>query len=272
MTPERIDPEVVRQYRLFLAGLRVPNGALLKRVTQTYHLIALRALLRYLSVQRGLGTLSPDRIELPKSTPRQVSFLGSEELNRLLGSPDTSTLGGLRDRAILETLFSTGLRVSELARLNREQMDLDGRELGVVGKGNKPRVVFLSDSAAMWIGQYLESREDHFRPLFIRYSGGCDIAKGGERMRLTPRSIQRIVAKYARCSFVTAKTSPHTLRHSFATDLLVGGADIRSVQEMLGHKSITTTQVYTHVTDKHLKEVHKAFHARNKDAKNAQDG
>lgn len=266
-TLQDIDLELVRRYRLYLARFTGANGARLKKVTQNYHLIALRAFLRYLSVQRDMPVLSPDKIELPKSSPRTVTFLGSEEMERLVSSPDTSEVTGLRDRAILETLFSTGLRVSELARLNRDQIDLEGRELGVIGKGSKPRVVFLSDTAAEWIGRYLQSRDDYFKPLFIRYSGREDSAKGGENMRLTPRSVQRIVAKYAKQSFLPVKASPHTLRHSFATDLLIGGADIRSVQEMLGHQSITTTQVYTHVTDRHLKEIHRAFHGRSKKTK-----
>jgi len=156
--------------------------------------------------------------------------------------------------------------VSELVRINRDQIDLERREFGVVGKGSKPRVVFLSDTAAWWIKRYLESREDYFKPLFIRYAGREDSTRGGEKMRLTPRSVQRVVAKYARMCGLPVKASPHTLRHSFATDLLIAGADIRSVQEMLGHESIRTTQVYTHVTDRQLKEVHRAFHGRGKEA------
>jgi len=261
---ENIDLELIRRFRLHLARIVTPTGDRLKKVTQTYHLIALRALMRYLSVQRGMAVLSPDRIELPKAAARTVTFLGPDDLESLLSAPDTTELPGIRDRAILETLFSTGLRVSELARLNRGDIDIEGRELGVIGKGRKPRVVFLSDSAVEWIARYLESREEYFKPLFIRHTGTVDPAKGGERMRLTPRSIQRIVQKYARIAYVPVKTSPHTLRHTFATDLLIAGADIRSVQEMLGHQSITTTQVYTHVTDRHLKEVHRSFHGKRK--------
>ncbi|MBM4462334.1 MAG: hypothetical protein FJ012_03215 [Chloroflexi bacterium] len=262
-----VDEELVRRYRLYLARLAGPSGEGLKKITQTYYLIALRALLRYLIVQRNLTALSPDRIQLPKTGSRVIKFLSSEEIERLLGSPDTSNITGLRDRAILEMLFSTGLRVSELTRLNREQIDLERKELGVIGKGSKARVVFLSESAAEWVGRYLRSREDYFRPLFIRYAGAEDISKDGERMRLTPRSVQRIVKKYGRMCHLQVKTSPHTLRHSFATDLLIAGADIRSVQEMLGHESITTTQVYTHVTDRHLKEVHRVFHGKSKQVK-----
>jgi site-specific recombinase XerD len=260
--PEDIDLELLRKYRLYLSRLTGPDGSLLKKVTQSYYIIALRALLRYLVVQRNVSTLPPEKIELPKGTARTVTFLNTDQMERVLSSPDTSTVVGLRDRAILETLFSTGLRVSELSRLNRDQIDLERREFGVVGKGSKPRVVFLSDDAAEWIGRYLDTREDHFKPVFIRYSRGVNMSKDGEKMRLTPRSIQLVVSKYSRG--LPVKATPHTLRHSFATDLLSAGADIRSVQEMLGHESIRTTQVYTHVTDRQLREVHRAFHGRKK--------
>jgi len=260
--PEDIDLELIRRYRLYLAHLRNRNGIQLKRISQSYHIIALRAFLRYLLVQRDIPTLSPDKIELPKQSSRSVSFLDSEQIKRLLNSPQISNNTGLRDKAILETLFSTGLRVSELVNLNRDQIDLRRQEFGIRGKGNRLRVVFLSDAAAQWIRRYLQSRQDHFKPLFIRYSGRVDTGKNGEKMRLTARSIQNIVAKYAKRCGLPIKVSPHTLRHSFATDLLISGADIRSVQEMLGHQSITTTQVYTHVTNRHLKEVHRAFHSR----------
>ena len=265
--PEDITLGLVRKYRLYLARLTNNSGLPLKKVTQNYHIIALRAFLRYLSSQRDITTLSPDKIELPKSTSRTVTFLNSDQIEKLLSGPDTSKVIGLRDRAILETLFSTGLRVSELAHLNRDQINLERKEFGVIGKGAKPRVVFLSDTAAEWIERYLESREDYFKPLFIRYSGHIDTARDGEKMRLTPRSIQLIVAKYARLCGLPFDTTPHTLRHSFATDLLIEGADLRSVQEMLGHESIRTTQVYTHVTDRRLREVHKTFHSRNKPVK-----
>ncbi len=259
---EDIDLELVRRYRLYLSRFEGPDGAPLKKTTQSYYIIALRALLRYLVVQCNVATLSPEKIELPKSTSRSVSFLNADQVERLLNSPDISNVSGLRDRAILETLFSTGLRVSELARLNRDQVDLERKEFGVIGKGSKPRVVFLSDEAAEWIRRYLDTREDHFKPLFIRYAGGVDISKDGQNMRLTPRSIQLMVSKHSRMCGLPVKATPHTLRHSFATDLLSAGADIRSVQEMLGHESIRTTQVYTHVTDRQLREVHRAFHGR----------
>jgi site-specific recombinase XerD len=263
--PEDISPELIRKYRLYLAHFNDQTGKPLKRITQTYHIIALRAFLRYLLVQRDIPTLSPDKIELPKQSQRLVTFLNPEQVERLLNSPKISDEVGLRDKAILETLFSTGLRVSELVRLNRDQINLERKEFGVRGKGNKLRVVFLSDTATHWLERYLKTRKDSFKPLFIRYSGRVDTKKDGEPMRLTARSIQEIVSKYAKRCGLPIEVTPHTLRHSFATDLLIGGADLRSVQEMLGHESIRTTQVYTHVTNRHLKEVHQAYHSRNKE-------
>ncbi|UCH51716.1 MAG: tyrosine-type recombinase/integrase [Chloroflexota bacterium] len=263
--PEDIKPELIRRYRLYLAHLRDQNDKPLKRITQTYHIIALRAFLRYLLVQRDISTLSPDKIELPKQSQRLVTFLNPEQLERLLNSPKISDEVGLRDKAIMETLFSTGLRVSELVRLNRDQINLDRKEFGVRGKGDKLRVVFLSDTAAHWLGRYLQARKDSFKPLFRRYSGRIDATRDGEKMRLTARSVQEIVNKYAKRCGLPLEVTPHTLRHSFATDLLIAGADLRSVQEMLGHESIRTTQVYTHVTNRHLKEVHQTYHSRNKE-------
>ena len=264
--PEDINLELVRRYRLYLAHLRARDGLPLERVTQSYHIVALRAFLRYLLVQRDIPTLSPDKVELPKQSSHSIAFLNPEQIKRLLSSPQVSNIIGLRDKAILETLFSTGLRVSELVNLNRDQIDLERKEFGVKGKGNKIRVVFLSDTAAQWIERYLRSRQDNFKPLFIRHSGKVDARNSGEKMRLTARSIQNIVSKYAKRAGLPIEATPHTLRHSFATDLLISGADIRSVQEMLGHESIRTTQVYTHVTNRHLKEVHKAFHSRDRQA------
>jgi len=259
-----INVDMVREYRLHLARSTRPDGQELKRVTQGYYLIALRALLRYLAVQRDMDVMVADKIELPKAEGRSVSFLKVDEMDRLVSAPDVSEEPGLRDRAILEMLFSTGLRVSELVKINRDQIDLQRRELGVIGKGNRARVVFLSDDAAVWLKKYLDSREDFFKPLFIRYAGRGIAGKDGDKMRLTTRSVQRIVHMHAKGAMLQVKTTPHTLRHSFATDLLSGGADIRSVQEMLGHKDLHTTQIYTHVTDKRLKEVHRAFHGRKK--------
>ncbi len=258
--PKDIKLEMVRQYRLYLARLKDRHGQFLKRVTQSYHIITLRAFLRYLSAQRDIATLSSDKIELPKGKTRSVKFLDAEQVERLLNSPDVSDEIGLRDKAILELLFSTGLRVSELVGLNRDQINISRQEFGIVGKGNKPRVAYISNTAAGWLEQYLKSRDDSFRSLFIRYSGALDKSQGGERMRLTVRSIQRIVDKYARRILLPIKATPHTLRHSFATDLLIAGADIRSVQEMLGHESISTTQIYTHVTNSQLKHAHQKYH------------
>lgn len=260
--PENINLDIIRKYRIYLAYLRDRNNKLLKPVTQSYHIVALRAFLRYLIVQRDISTLSPDKIDLPKQKTRIVNFLKPDQLERLLSSPQISDEIGLRDRTIMETLFSTGLRVSELAKLNRDHVDLERQEFGVRGKGGKVRVVFLSDTATGWIRRYLRERKDNFAPLFIRYSGSVNTEKSGEKMRLTVRYIHKMVAKYTKRCGLSIKVSPHTLRHSFATDLLIAGADLRSVQEMLGHESIRTTQVYTHVTNRHLKEVHKAFHSR----------
>jgi len=264
--PEDIDLDMVRKYRLFLAHLCNNKDKPLKKVTQGYHIIALRAFLRYLSVHRDIPTLTPDKIELPKNDSKMVSFLNSEQVERLINAPNTSTITGIRDRAILETLFSTGLRVSELVGLNRDQINLERKEFGIIGKGKKPRVVFLSNVAAASIEHYLNTRNDPFKPVFLRHSGHEDRERDGEKMRLTPRWVQKIVSKYATKCGLPLRASPHTLRHSFATDLLISGADIRSVQEMLGHESIRTTQVYTHVTDSKLREVHKAFHGKNRGA------
>jgi site-specific recombinase XerD len=262
-SPGDISLQLVRRYRLYLARLRKDDyGQPLKKITQTYHIIALRAFLRYLSVQRDIPTLPYAKIELPKEKPRSVEFLNIDQVGMLLKSPDVSCQVGLRDRAILEILFSAGLRVSELVKLNRGQIDIERREFGVIGKGQKTRVAYLSDEAAFWLGRYLNSRADSFKPLFIRYSGRVETARDGEKMRLTVRSVQRIVDKYAKKSYLPLKVTPHTLRHSFATDLLTSGADLRSVQEMLGHENVSTTQIYTHITNPQLKQIHKTYHRR----------
>lgn len=265
ITPEGINLEIIRKYRLFLARFKDEHGALLKRITQSYHIIALRAFLRYLIVQRDIDTISPEKIELPKQQTRSVDFLNLDQIERLLDSPDISNDLALRDKAILETLFSTGLRVSELVKLNRDSINLNRKEFGVRGKGGKLRVIFLSDSAAEWIERYLNRRKDRYKPLFIRHDRGSK-ASGltSENMRLTARSIQKIVSKYAKNAGLPLDVTPHTLRHSFATDLLISGADLRAVQEMLGHESIRTTQIYTHITNRHLKEIHDTFHRHSK--------
>jgi site-specific recombinase XerD len=260
-----INLDIVRKYRLYLSNYVDKKDMTLKRVTQSYYIIALRSFLKYL-VRNDYNTLSPDRIDLPKSESKSLKFLEKNHLQTLFDAVDVSKNDekALRDRAILELLFSTGLRVSEAARLNREHINFDTREFGVIGKGGRARVVFLSDSAAVWLGKYFEVREDPWKPVFIRYSKEKTYENDGEKMRLTPRSIERILEKYVRLSRIPVKATPHTLRHSFATDLLYNGADLRSVQEMLGHKNISTTQIYTHVTNPQLREIHKKFHQGNK--------
>lgn len=264
INPKGIDLNTVRKYRLYLSRWSDPKRKKpLKRVTQNYFMIALRAFLKYLA-RIDIETLSPEKVELGEAEPRPLKVLDEMQLKQLLEAPDSSKKDGMRDKAVLETFFSTGLRVSELASLNRDTINLDRREFGIIGKGGKERVVFISDCAADFLRKYLEFRKDSFKPLFIRFQGKVDPAKNGEAMRLTPRSIERIVEKYVKQLGFSVKATPHTLRHSFATDLLINGADIRSVQEMLGHSNISTTQIYTHVTNAHLKDVHKAFHSGNK--------
>lgn len=250
-----INQDVVRAYRVFLANMN------LGRRTQGYHVIALRSFLKWL-IKNDYQVMAPDKIDLPKTQERQVKFLTGEQVDRLLNSPSLSTIGGKRDKAILEVLFSTGLRVSELVKLDRDKIDLDRREFGIIGKGGRARVVFLSTRASLWLKKYLEAREDKYKPVFIRHKGKMDPTTPDEKMRLTPRSVQRMIKKYVRKIKLPVDATPHVLRHSFATDLLMAGADIRSVQEMLGHKNISTTQIYTHVTNKQLRDIHAAFHGK----------
>jgi len=253
----------VRKYRVYLSNRVDKKGLTLKRITQNYYVIALRSFLRFL-IKNDHETLEPSKIDLPKAESRSLKFLDRDQIDRLVISVDTQKPEGKRDRAILELLFSTGLRVSELVSLNRDKINLDRREFGIIGKGGRARVVFISDRAAQWLSEYLKTREDIYNPLFIRYSGK-EIPEGrGEKMRLTARSIERLVKKYVRAARLPVDATVHTLRHSFATDLLTNGADLRSVQEMLGHKNISTTQIYTHVTNKQLRDVHEAFHSGNK--------
>lgn len=261
--PQDLDLETVKKYRVFLSRYLGKNGLPLKKVTQNYYVIALRAFLRYL-VKKDLPVVAPEKIELPKVESRSLKFLDREQLARLLSAPEISTPNGLRDKALLEMLFSTGLRVSELVKLNRDQINLERREFGVIGKGQRQRVVFLSDRACQWLERYLASRQDDYKPLFIRYAGTPDGSLGGEKMRLTVRSVQRILDKYVKKAKIPIKATPHSIRHSFATDLLQNGADLRAIQELLGHKNIATTQIYTHVTNQQLREVHQAFHSGNK--------
>ncbi|OGH11380.1 MAG: hypothetical protein A3B38_00950 [Candidatus Levybacteria bacterium RIFCSPLOWO2_01_FULL_36_13] len=260
---EDLDLATVRKYRVFLANREDNKGLTLKRVTQNYYVIALRSFLRFL-IKNDFQTLEPSKIDLPKTESRNLKFLSSEQIDRLVTSVDTSKEEGLRDRAILELLFSTGLRVSELTKLNHEQINFERREFGVIGKGSRLRLVFISDRAADWIKRYLDERKDVFKPLFIRYSGKVVEDDSGEKMRLTARSVERIVKKYVRLARIPVDATVHTLRHSFATDLLHNGADLRSVQEMLGHKNIATTQIYTHITNPQLRDTHRSFHSGNK--------
>lgn len=258
---EEINDELVRKFRLHLNRTTDNLGRPLKKTTQNYHIIALRAFLKYLA-KRSIKTLAAERIELGKQEERQVSFLEAGELERFIAAPDKNTLSSLRDRAILEMLFSTGLRVSELCALDKDNIDLGGGEFGVRGKGGKVRLVFLSDRAKEALKKYFDKRNDIDEALFIRVPGNAKF-NANQSLRLTPRSIQRIIKKYSIVAgIVGKKITPHILRHSFATDLLRNGADIRSVQALLGHSSVTTTQIYTHVTDKQLKEVHKRFHQK----------
>lgn len=262
---EKIDENIVRNFRLYLSHnyKNISKGPL-KRQTQNYFLVALRSFFRYL-IKQKLPVLSPDMIELGKLRDRNIKFLSENDLERLFRSVDTTDEPGIRDRTILEVLFSTGLRVSELAALDREKVNLETSEFGVMGKGGKMRVVFLSANAKEWLGKYLQVRKDSFSPLFIRYSGPTgEEGLTVEKNRLSVRSIERLVDKYRKKAGILDKIGPHALRHSFATDLLSHGADIRSVQEMLGHKNIATTQIYTHVTNARLKEVHEKFHSGNK--------
>lgn len=264
VNPSEINLEIIKKYRLHLARWVDPESKkILKRKTQNYFMIALRAFLKYLS-RIDIVSLPPEKIELGDVEASPLKILENQDLENLLGAPDLTSKDGLRDRAILDTLFSTGLRVSELASLNRDTLNFERREFPVIGKGGKERIVFLSESACKSIQDYLNARRDSFKPLFIRFQGHTDPSDDGENMRLTTRSLERTVEKYVKMLGLSVKATPHTLRHSFATDLLINGADIRSVQEMLGHANISTTQIYTHITNKQLREVHKSFHGKNK--------
>lgn len=258
---DTITTESVRRYRLWLNRYTNENGDDLATITQSYHLIALRGFLYYLS-KRGIKALTPEKIELPKVVRKQVTFLHYEEVERMFDAiPTDGTEQNLRDQAIIELLFSSGLRVSELVNLDRGHINTKRREFTVRGKGQKDRPVFISSRAAEAIEAYLQKRIDNLPPLFLNYSRNNVVSSGGDYRRLTARSIQRMIEKYAKLAGITKHVSPHTMRHSFATDLLMNGADIRSVQSMLGHSNISTTQVYTHVTDAHLRDVYEKFHS-----------
>lgn len=258
-----ITPELIRKWRLWLNRLGSNTSDELEKSTQNYHLIALRSFLKYCA-KRDIPAISADKIELARTKRKQVTFLSDDEMQRLLAQPDLTNTPGKRDRAILELLFSSGLRVSELVNLNKDHINLKRMEFMVRGKGQKDRPIFISPEAAQWVQNYLEARDDISPALFVRIGGHKQTDTSGNHLRLTARSIQRMVARYALLAGITKHVSPHTLRHSFATDLLMNGADIRSVQAMLGHSNISTTQIYTHVTDPHLKKVHEQFHRKHK--------
>lgn len=258
-----IDPELIRKYRLYINRLRDKNDQTLSKTTQNYHLTAIRSFLKYLS-KRDIETMPADKIELASVKRPKVEFLSREELESLFAQPDVNKPPGLRDRAIMKLLFSSGLRVSELVNLNRDHINLKKREFMVRGKGQKDRPVYISQEAADWVTQYLHTRTDNYVPLFIHYWGSQHDLDDGSYTRLTARSMQRNIAKYGKLAGITKRVTPHVLRHSFATDLLRNGADMRSVQSLLGHSDISTTQIYTHVTDPQLKKVHERFHGKNK--------
>jgi len=275
--PGQITPALIRQYRLFLARKQNPRGGSLSPATQNYYLIALRTFLKYLA-KRDIAAMAPEKIELAKMPERQIAFLEGEDLEKLIKAPleiQQDDIIKLRDKAILELLFSAGLRVSELTSLKRDDINLKKDEFSIRGKGGKWRVVFLSNQAKYWLKKYLDARTDVDPALFVRHDRGQKTAQSALSQRqsalmenrLTPRSVQRLVKKYAKLAGITKKITPHVMRHSFATDLLTSGADLRAVQELLGHKNITTTQVYTHITNKRLKEVYQAFHDRRRQAK-----
>jgi len=258
---EKISADTIRDYRLHLHRTPIKGqGVTLDIKTQQYHLIALRALLKHLH-KNDVKTFSPEKIELPKVPERQVEVLAREELAAMFDAIDITKRNGLRDLAILHLLYSTGLRVSELSNLNRKDVNLETREFRVIGKGRKARIVFISDTAAEHVKTYLDSRQDNWSPLFISNSNRSSRPSllGVER-RLEPQAIERVVRTITVRAGIVKKVTPHTLRHTFATELLKNGADIRSVQEMLGHASITTTQIYTHLTNKRLKEIHQQYH------------
>ncbi len=259
---EEITPDLVKEFRLYLNRQLNQNKQPIKKSTQNYYVIALRSFLKYLAKQ-DVKTIAPEKIELAKIAERQVEFLEGEDLERILEAPLNTAEPVIiqkRDKAILELFFSTGLRVSELAHLKTEQINLKKDEFTVRGKGDKLRLVFLSNQAKYWLKQYLDVRTDTSLFLFIRQDRAANKNEMAEP--LTSRSIQRLIKKYAKAAGITKKVTPHTMRHSYATDLLINGADIRSVQALLGHASITTTQIYTHLTNHQLRDVHKAFHAR----------
>ncbi len=266
LKPDQLTPEHVWDYRVYLSRKQDRRGKYIKKKTQNSYLIAIRNLLNYFA-ERDIIALPAEKIKLPKlkDEDKTIKFLKFEQIEKLLSIPDLSTPEGLRDRAILEILFSTGMRVSELTALNLRQFNVQNlikrkytdQELTISGKGGSIRTIYFSDRALKWLAEYFKVRKDMWPPLFINYKKGDD----ENEHRLTPRSVERLVRKYTTMAGLPVQATPHTLRHSFATDLLNQGADMRSVQELLGHKNIVTTQIYTHVTNPQLKEIHKKFHS-----------
>lgn len=261
-TIDDLNTESIRNFRLYLSRQPGTKGEM-KLVTQGYYVISLRSFLKWL-IKNDMKVMQPEKLDVPKARDHSLKFLDENEVERLLNQPLNSSKNGFRDRAILELFFSTGLRVSELVSLDRNQINLNTREFGIVGKGGRSRIVFISKQAANWVDKYIKSRTDRHKPLFIRSLRPNEIVLEDEKTRLTARSIQRLVKKYVRQANLPVAATPHTIRHSMATDMLLNGADIRSVQEILGHKNIATTQIYTHVTNKRLREIHEKFHSGNK--------
>lgn len=262
-TIEDIDDELVKKYRINLnRRMSSKSNEEYKRSTQKTFLVALRAFLKYLVVEKSLETLSPEKIILGKAEDRVPKFLNNQQMKKLFEVQNLDKKSGIRDKAIIETLYSTGLRVSELVALNRDEVNFDTGEFTVVGKGRKARTVYLSPEAIKWLKRYLATRADPFMPLFIRYSGKKmqENDFDGESLRINPRSIQRLIKKYVKRSGISVDATPHTLRHTYATGLLSEGADLREVQELLGHSNVSTTQIYTHVTNRQLRDIHKKFH------------
>ena len=262
--PSEINEDIIRKYRIYLnRKTSKTSGELLMKRSQKTHLVTLRAFLKYLGAVKDFDVIPPDKIILGKAEATEPKFLNESQLSDILTGPDITTVIGLRDRAIMELLFSTGLRVSELTSLNCDQINLDTNEFTVIGKGRKVRVVYMTDKAKDWLLKYMDTRTDKFNPLFIRYSGAKpnmeSYENDGENLRLTARSVQRMIKKYSLMAGVTVDVTPHVFRHSMATTLLRNGADLRSVQELLGHSNVSTTQIYTHVTNKQLKDVHEKF-------------
>lgn len=265
--PHELTPEHIWDYRLFLSR-KIDDGHLIKKTTQSYYLIAIRSLLNYFADQ-DIISLPAEKIKLPKLTDKdkKIKFLKVEQIDKLFEMPDLTNPSGLRDRAMLECFFSTGMRVSELVSLNIALFDrnnlLAGKfsdlELSIPGKGGSVRTIYFSNRALKWLSSYLRSRNDMLTPLFINYNAS---AGDKDERRLTTRSVERLVKKYTVMAGLPVDATPHTLRHSYATDLLQQGADLRSVQELLGHKNIVTTQIYTHVTNTQLKNIHRKFHSR----------